>query len=347
MGQSTLADEIREQPAALERLFAAEGSATRDLARRLAERRITGVLIAARGTSDNAARYAQYLFGTMLGLPVALAAPSLHTLYHAPMRYEQMLVIGISQSGQSPDICTVVADARAGGAPTLAITNVVDSPLATAAEYCIGLHAGVERSIAATKTYTTQLGALALLALSLADDAAGLAALHAVPSAVAATLDLDAQIAAVAAAEAEMVAGVTIGRGYNYATAWEVALKLKELTYVPMEPYSGADFQHGPIALVREAFPIVAVAPQGATAGDMQALVARLRDLGAQLIAISDVPELLALAQHPLPLPASVDERFSPLTTVVAGQLFAMHLARARGLDPDAPRSIRKVTETR
>ncbi|HMP42391.1 MAG TPA: SIS domain-containing protein [Roseiflexaceae bacterium] len=347
MHESTLAHEIHEQPAAIERLLAAEAGAVADLARTLAQQQIRGVLIAARGTSDNAARYAQYLFGTALGLPVALAAPSLHTLYHAPMRYEHMLVIGISQSGQSPDICAVVADARAHGSPTLAITNIATSPLAAAAAHTIELHAGVERSIAATKTYTTQLAALALLVLSLAEDTAGLAELQRIPAAVAATLALDAQVAEVAAAEAGMLAGVTLGRGYNYATAWEIALKLKELTYVPIEAYSAADFQHGPIALVREDFPILAVVPQGAAAADMQALVERLHGLGARLIAISDRAEVLGLADHPLALPQPVAERFSPLTTIVAGQLFAMHLARARGLDPDAPRGLRKVTETR
>lgn len=331
----------------LARLLDTEGEPVRALARDLAARRFNYVLIAARGTSDNAARYAQYLFGVALGLPVALAAPALHTLYGAPLRFEGALVIGISQSGQSPDICAVVADAQAAGAATIAITNEVESPLARAAGHVIALHAGPERSIAATKTYTAQLAALALLGLSLAGDEAGLAALRAVPDAVAATLALDGRMAEIAAALSDADAAVTISRGYNYATAWEIALKLKELTYVPTEPYSAADFQHGPIALVRAGFPVVLAAPQGATEEGLAALAARLRELGARLVAISDSAAILATADLPARLPAGVEERFSPLTAVVAGQLFAMHLAHARGIDPERPRGLRKVTETR
>ena len=347
MTNSVLHDEMMEQPAAIARLLDAETTPVRALARTLGARSFDYVLIAARGTSDNAARYAQYLFGTALGLPVALATPSLHTLYGARLRFAGALVLGISQSGQSPDICAVLADARKAGAPTIAITNEVNSPLAQTAEHVIALHAGVERSVAAAKTYTAQLAALALLALGLADDDAGLSALRALPEALAATLALDERMAAIAAREREIAAAVTISRGYNYATAWEIALKIKELAYVPTEPYSAADFQHGPIALVRETFPVILIAPRGAITADLVALGQRLRSLRARLLAISDVPELLAAADEPIALPASVEERFSPLTAVLPGQLFALHFARARGIDPDHPRVIEKVTETR
>lgn len=347
MTNSVLHDEIMEQPTAIARLLDAEIAPVRALAQALSARHFDYLLIAARGTSDNAARYAQYLFGTALGLPVALATPSLHTLYGARLRFAGALVLGISQSGQSPDICAVLTDARAAGAPTIAITNDVDSPLARAAEHVIALHVGVEHSIAATKTYTAQLAALALLALNLAGDAAGLAALRTVPEALAATLALDQRMAEIAAHEHAIAAAVTISRGYNYATAWEIALKLKELAYVPTEPYSAADFQHGPIALVREHFPVLLIAPHGAASADLLALAQRLRGMRAQLLVISDVPELLATADEPIALPASVEERFSPLTAVLPGQLFALHFARARGLDPDHPRLIEKITETR
>lgn len=347
MSDSVLHREIMEQPETLAQLLSAEAGPVQAITKALAQRHFTYVLIAARGSSDNAARYAQYLFGVSLGLPVALATPSLHTLYGAQLRYEGALVIGVSQSGQSPDIYSVIKDARAGGAPTIAITNDPDSPLARAAEYTIGLHAGVERSIAATKTYTTQLAALALLGLSLAGDKAGVSQLHTLPDAMRATLTLDGRMAEIAQQMRETVAAVTISRGYNYATAWEIALKIKELTYVPTEPYSAADFQHGPIALVRESFPVVLVAPQGATGADLTALANRLRGLGAHMAAISDIPEVLAAADLPAPLPVSVEERFSPITSVLAGQLFAFHLAHARGVDPDNPRGLNKVTETR
>ncbi len=344
---SVLRDEIFEQPAALERLLRLEGAHIAAVARQLGARRYAGVVIAARGSSDNAARYAQYLFGTSLGLPVALAAPSLHTLYAAPLHYHDMLVIGVSQSGQSPDICTVIADARRSGAATLAITNAADSPLAQAAEYQLDLHAGAERSVAATKSYTAQLTALAALVFALADDRAGRESLERLPTAIEAVLRLESSIAAVAVAEAAMPACVTLGRGYNYATAWEIALKMKELTYVPTEPYSAADFRHGPIALIARGFPVVLVAPVGATTDDLAALAARLAELEAHVIAISDADAVLRHARHPLRLPVTVDERLSPITSVVVGQCFARQLALARGIDPERPRGLQKVTATR
>lgn len=347
MDTSTLLQEIYEQPAALRQLINTEGAPVARLAHRLNARRYQYVVIAARGSSDNAARYAQYLIGAALGLPVALATPSLHTRYGAHLRFEGALVIGISQSGASPDICAVIDDARRAGAPTIAITNNLESPLARAAEFNIPLHAGIERSIAATKTYTTQLAALALLTLSMANDSAGLTRLATIPDAMEAILTLDARMREIAGDLADATAAVTIGRGYHYATAWEIALKLKELTYVAAEPYSAADFQHGPIALVREAFPVVLVATRGAVADDLIAITRRLRDLGAHLTAISDVPDVLEMADRPALLPVSVEERFSPMTTIIAGQLLVFHLARARGLDPDNPRGLRKVTETR
>jgi glucosamine--fructose-6-phosphate aminotransferase (isomerizing) len=346
MPDSVLQSEIAEQPATLERLLAAESAAVLKLARALKQHSYSYVLIAARGTSDNAARYAQYLFGRMLGLPVALATPSLHTQYGAAMRFDGALVIGISQSGKSPDICTVVEDARRAGAPTIAITNDPASPLAQAAADLIELHVGAERSIAATKTYTASLAALALLILSLAEDSAGLELLRAVPQAVDATLALEAPMQAIGAAISNASAMVTISRGYNYATAWEIAQKLKELTYVPTEPYSSADFQHGPIAMLSGGFPVICIAPQGAVASDLEALAPRMRERGARLVAISDVPAILDAADFPARLPASVDERFSPITAVVPGQQLSVFLARARGIDPDQPRGLRKVTET-
>ncbi len=347
MNRSLLLDEIQEQPAALRRLVDTEIKQVVRLAHILNARRYQYVVIAARGSSDNAARYAQYLMGAMLGLPVALATPSLHTRYGAHLRFEGALVIGISQSGASPDICTVIEDARSAGAPTIAITNHPESALAHAAEFIIPLHAGVERSIAATKTYTTQLAALALLTLSMANDSAGLATLATIPDAMEATLSLDARMYDIAGEMAGATAAVTIGRGYHYATAWEIALKLKELTYVVTEPYSAADFQHGPIALVRDDFPVILVATRGAVADDLTMLTGRLRNLGAHITAISDVPAILEMADRPARLPVSVEERFAPMTAIIAGQLLAFHLARARGFDPDDPRGLTKVTETR
>lgn len=346
MTDSILYNEISEQPGTLKNLLEIEGQHIRELALLLKKKRVEYVVLAARGTSDNAARYAQYLFGTALGLPVALAAPSLHTIYEAKMRFEHALVIGISQSGKSPDIAAVLEHSREVGSPTLAITNVGDSPLAQAAEHVIELHVGQERSVAATKTYTAQLMVLAMLVLNIAEDTAGLAALQHVPDAVAQTLSLDGRMREVAHAIAQARAMVTLSRGYNYATAWEVAQKLKELTYIPTEPYSLADFQHGPIAMLSEDIPVLAFAPSGAAANDTLELAPRLRERGSPLVVISDIPSILEQASLPVQLPTSIDERFSPITAVIPGQQLALYMALERGIEPDHPRGLRKVTET-
>ena len=339
--------EIHQQPDVLTHLIEAERGTAEALAAAIRQRDITHVLIAARGTSDNAARYANYLLGIANGLPVGLATPSLYTIYGAPPRFRNALVLGISQSGKSPDIVAVLAEARRQGALTAAITNIPDSDLAQAAEHVIDLHAGEERSVAATKTYTAELAAIALLSVALSGDAGMAAALAAAPQAVALALAAEEQIARVAERYRYMASCIVIGRGYNYATAFELALKLKELTYTVVEPYSSADFQHGPMALIEPGFPVIVVAPSGKVLVEMQGFMQILQEREAEMIVISDDAATLALARIPLALPAGVPEWLSPLTSIVPGQLFAMHLAHARDFDPDRPRGLRKVTETR
>lgn len=344
---SQLAQEIQAQPAVLERLLDAEGEAARRMAQVIRARPIQHVVIAARGSSDNAARYAQYLFGTLNRLSVGLATPSLFTLYGTPPRMDHALVVGISQSGQSPDVVSVVATGRRQGALTLAITNDTDSPLAAEAEHCLSLHAGPERSIAAAKTYTASLVVLALLAACLTDEPSDrLAELARLPQAVARALDLDEAAQAAAARWRFATRCVVLGRGYNYATAYEIALKLKELTYIAAEPYSPADFLHGPIAMVQRDLPALVVAPTGATLANVYELASDLGDAGAELLVLSDDAATLRLGQMALALPGDVPEWLSPVTAAVAGQLFALHLTQAKGLDPDRPRRLQKVTRT-
>jgi glucosamine--fructose-6-phosphate aminotransferase (isomerizing) len=345
--QTHLYREIHQQPQVLRELLEGEKDAVRELVSAFRGRPITHLVIAARGTSDNAARYAKYLLGSVNGLPVGLATPSLFTIYRQPPRLAEALVLGISQSGKSPDIVAVLAEARRQGALTAAISNFPDSDLAHEADHVIHLHAGEEQSIAATKTYTCELAAIALLSTSLADDAQMLTALERVPEAVAAALSLNDGGAQTAERYRYMRHCIVIGRGYNYATAFELALKLKELTYTIAEPYSSADFLHGPLALIEPGFPAVVVTPSGAMLSEMLNFVQTLKDHGAEVLVISDSPEALASARTPLALPGEVPEWLSPITAIVPGQLFAMHLAHTRDYDPDRPRSLRKVTETR
>ena len=344
--QSHLYREIHEQPDVLRRLLDMEEATAQALADLIRGRDIHHVVIAARGTSDNAGRYAQYVLGSRNGLSVGLAAPSLFTIYQRPPRLDNTLVLGISQSGQSPDIVAVLAEARQQGAPTAVLTNRVDSPLAEQGDVVINLHAGEERAVAATKTYTAELAAVALLSVALSGEAEARAALWAAPDAVAATLAMNETIAAVAPRYRYMPRCVVIGRGYNYATAFETALKLKEMTYTIVEPYSSADFLHGPLAMLEPGFPVIVIAPSGLLAAEAVNFIGTLRARQAEIIAISDDAAVLAAAHIPLALPVSLPEWLSPLTAIVPGQLLALQLAHTRDFDVDAPRAIHKVTET-
>ena len=344
----TLHDEIQEQPEAIARLVD-RAPAFGQIAARLRAHELDHVLIAARGTSDHAAIYAQYLFGIHLGMPVGLATPSILSVYGAELRLARTLVIGISQSGASPDIVGVLEEGRRRGVPTVAITNDPASVLAGVADEVIDLGVGPELAVAATKTYTAELAALALLVAGIRDPSDPLradAALRDVPAAVAATLGTEQAVATAAGELADRAACVVVGRGYEYATAREWALKLKELAHVVADPYSAADFRHGPVALVDEGFPVLAIAPSGRPAADMAALLARLRDeLGASVLVLSDVAETRALGTASVALPP-LAEHLMPIASIVCGQLHALHTTLARNHDPDQPRHIAKVTRT-
>ena len=344
-----LRDEILEQPAAARRQLASSSAAIDAIARRLRDDPVDSVVIAARGTSDHAAIYGQYLLGAMNRLPVALATPSILSLYGVEPRFGRTLVIGISQSGGSPDVIGIVAAGRRQGVPTLAITNDPSSPLAEAAEHVVDLAAGPERAVAATKTYTTSLLALARLSIALAepsDETAATAELAAVPDAIEAALAVEPEVAAIARELAGADRCVVLGRGYEYATAREWALKLKELAQVFADPYSAADFMHGPIALIQAGVPVLAIVPDGPTAAGLTDVLGRLGELDADSIVLSDAAPLRALGRRSIALPPGIPEWLRPIVSIVPAQLYAYHLTVARGLDPEAPRHLRKVTRT-
>jgi glucosamine--fructose-6-phosphate aminotransferase (isomerizing) len=344
--ESHLYREIHEQPDVTARLLQQQRESAEALAVEIQRRGIGGVVIAARGTSDNAARYAQYLLAAANGLVVGLATPSLFTVYKAPPRFGNLLVLGISQSGKSPDIVSVVAEGKRQGALTAAITDFPDSDLGRTADYVLDLSAGEEKSIAATKTYTAELAAIALLSVALGGDAGRREMLERIPEQIGQALQVENQIAQVAERYRYMQSCVVIGRGYNYATAFELSLKLKELTYTVVEPYSSADFMHGPLAMIASGFPVITVAPTGRMLPDMMAFMDTVQQRQAELLVISDDQAALGMARVPLRLPPGVPEWLSPLTSIVPGQLFAMYLAHARDYDVDRPRGLHKITET-
>jgi glucosamine--fructose-6-phosphate aminotransferase (isomerizing) len=343
----SLYTEIFEQPSILQNLLSRQQAKINHIASELRQREIDYVFLVARGTSDNAGRYANYLWGAYNSLPVALATPSLFTYYNRPPKLKNALVVGVSQSGKSPDIVQVMAEGKKQGNPTLGIVNVAKSPLAEASDYVIDIMAGPEKAVAATKSYTTELMALAMLSVALTNDEARAAELNQVPILAQQVLALDEQIKTMAQRYRFMERCVVIGRGFNYATAFEWSLKMKELTYVTAEPYSSADFQHGPIAMVEQGFPVMVVAPSGAVFESLMPMLTALRKVHkAELTIISDNPEALALAQSPIELPTGMPEWVTPIVSIIAAQLFCYHLTVAKGFDTESPRSIHKVTET-
>ena len=343
----SLHNEIFEQPQRLQELLKTQRPMAQEIASAIKARQVKYVFLAARGTSDNAGRYANYVWGSHNHLPMALATPSLFTYYGEPPRLEGALVVGVSQSGASPDIVSVLAEGHKQGCLTLAVTNEPDSPLAGAADLVLDIQAGVEKAVAASKTYTAELMALAMISTALRDNEQDWQDLARVPAWISTVLEQDENIARMAERFRYMEQCVVIGRGYNYSTAFEWALKMKELTYVVAEPYSSADFQHGPIAIVESGFPVMAVMPDGKVFDSMFEMLKHLRYHNkAELVVISDHAQALALAQSPIRLPAGVPEWLTPLPAIVAGQLFACHLTVVKGYDTESPRGLHKVTET-
>ncbi len=367
--QTHMLNEIREQPVALQRTLNSTEDAVRHIASEAEQRGVDLVILAARGTSDHAALYAQYLFQYLNGIPVALATPSLYTLYRTSLRLGRALVIGISQSGESTDIIEVVARAREAGALTVGITNQEGSQLALTAQHTLLCHAGPERSVAATKTYTTTCAALAMLAAFMPGGEPLRDGIKQLPELVTAALKSEEFIARAAVRYVYARDCVVLGRVFQYSTARETALKLEETCYVVATPFSTADFRHGPAALVERGLPIIIFAPPGRTNDDSFELLQWLRERNADCLVVSQDERLLDLASTPirLELPAvtreinavtgvhdptkdaqaSVAELLAPVPYIIPGQLFAHYLALYKGLNPDQPRGLTKITRTR
>lgn len=343
----SLREEIMEQPQLVGRLLANQWDPIQSVAKEIKKREANFIFLSARGTSDHAGLYAKYLLGAYNRIPIALAAPSLFSIYDQPPLLKNALVLGISQSGKSPDIVSVIKEGREQGALTLSLTNAPQSPMAQESELHVNVMAGPELAVAATKSYTAQLLSIALLSVALDGDKERLEAITRLPKAMQAVLDLEERIASYAKRYRFMNQCVICGRGYNYATAYEWALKLKEMSYIVSEPYSSADFRHGPIAIVSQGFPVFAVMPSGAVYDDLLGLVKGLKqDNKVDLLVISDQQEALGLADVAIPLPQDIPEWLSPIVSILAGQLFAYYLTEAKGFNTESPRGLNKVTMT-
>ncbi len=341
-----MSQEIQEQVSVLHRLADELPAVLAPVVHHLQQCPIRCVVIAARGTSDNAAQFAKYRLETQVGWPVSLAAPSTATLYRKTVDLRNTLTIGISQSGHAQDVLEILQAAKESAAVSIAITNDPVSPIAQTATHHIDLKAGPERSVAATKTYTASVAVLHALASSLQGEHFS-DSLHEAADGVQSVLNCSDDIDAAVERYRYMPACVSLGRGYNYATALEAALKLIETCYVIAKAYSAADFLHGPIAIVDSGFPCFMFAPSGAAYPSMHALHQQLRNRHAESLVFTDQPDDFSGAVRTIVMPAFTDERITPLVYAAAAQRFACALSHTRGLDPDHPRGLNKVTVTR
>jgi glucosamine--fructose-6-phosphate aminotransferase (isomerizing) len=342
---SRMMNEILEQPEALRRTLEGERLHAVDFRAFARKQQFRLIVLVARGTSDNAALFGRYLLELTTGIPVSLAAPSVHTLYRAKIDLRQALVIGISQSGEATDINMVLESARRSGAYTLGVTNEARSAMARHVDDLFWVRAGRQRSVAATKTYTGQLMMLYLLASALGDEIT-IESVSEIPDRVLATLKLEEEIRGLVERYRYMRQCVVVARGINYANAFELALKLMETCYVVAERFSSADFLHGPIAMVERDFPVLLLMPPGKTFSDMKRLLTRLTQLHADTLVVSGKGVRLPSSTRALLVPGNIPEIYSPIPYIVPGQIFSALLAGAKGLDPDKPRSLQIVTRT-
>jgi glucosamine--fructose-6-phosphate aminotransferase (isomerizing) len=342
---SQMLEEIAQQPAALAKTIREERGKIVQLASALRRRDIDLIVLAARGSSDNAALFGRYLLEITTGIPVSLAAPSVYTLYNADMKMGRALVIGVSQSGEGQDINRVLEASRASGAFTLGITNEPASSIVDFADEVLLMHGGPEQSVAATKTFTGQMLLFYMLAAELAMPGRRVE-YESLPEHAGRALEHKPAIEELVERYVFMENCVVIGRGLSYAIAYELALKLMETCYVVAERFSSADFQHGPVAMVERHFPILLFAPPGPALSGIKELMARLAGLRADSLVVTSDEEVAGFATRSIRMPAEIDETLAPIPYIIPGQLFAALLAEAKGLDPDKPRSLSKVTRT-
>jgi glucosamine--fructose-6-phosphate aminotransferase (isomerizing) len=340
---SLMLEEIAEQPQALESTLIGERIKYESLGRTLREKRPRMIVLVARGSSDNASLFGRYLLEISCGIPVSLCAPSVFTLYNAKVDYSDALVIGVSQSGEGTDINTVLEKAKSSGAMTLGITNEAESSMAKIVDETLLIHAGREKSVAATKTYTGQMLHFYLLANALGEKKYEV---EKIPEFVAQSLELKTQVAELAKRYVFMNDCVVVGRGLNYGNSYELALKLMETCYVVAERFSSADFFHGPLAIVERKFPAIFFGPQGVTKKSNMDLLERLKELGADSLSITNDDDIASLSSNTIRLSKSIDEFLSPIPFIVPAQLFAALLAEEKGINADAPRSLSKITKT-
>lgn len=339
-------DEIMEQPKILKKCHDYNLDAIDRIVKELKKKKPGCIVITARGTSDHAAIYAKYCFEVMAGIPVSLAAPSVVTLYNGKIDYKDTLVIGITQSGMAEDVRMLLREAKKQGALTLACTNALSSPVAKEAEFHLYCNAGKEKSVAATKTFMAQIYLMALLAASHVGDDALLGALRGLPDSIEAFLSKADDIAGIMQKYKDMDRCFILGRGFVYPIVLEAALKMQETTYTLSYAYAISDFWHGPMAMVSKGTPVFLYSSGGAVLQDEIKIMEKLHEIGADTMVISSGGDIAAMGDAHITVPEGAPA-VMPFYHLVVAQLFAYGLTRAKGLDPDKPRYLNKVTITK
>lgn len=336
--------EIFQQKSCLENAYKININVLEDIAAHLKHNKIKSVIFAARGSSDNSGVLFKYLFETLCKIPVSFAAPSIVTLYKSKIDYSSSLVIGVSQSGQAADVRAIIESANEQKAMTITITNYPDSPLAKAGSYHLFLDTGEEKSVAATKTFMTQMYLLGLLVGYIGEDKGLIEDLKTLPDKLDLTSKVLQQIKNEAQAFKTVNSAFILGRGYQYAIAKEFALKMQETTYIQALSYSIADFYHGPFAMIsKDSFAIVLV-PEDETYEDGVKMLEALKKADSQVLVLTTDKSLDAERKIVIP---SISKYQAPFVNIFVGQYFCLNLALAKGLNPDEPRGLKKVTVTR
>jgi len=337
--------EINEQPQVLERCFDYNYNTSLEIAKAVKEKQVRYAVIAARGTSDHAGIYGKYLLEAYAGLPVGLAAPSVTTMYGSSLDFSAGLVIGISQSGEAKDVLAVLKSAKKSGAITVGITNFVDSPVAKEVDFHLWCHAGLEKSVAATKTFTSQMMALAILSAAISGKANLFEQLKKVPELVLKVLDahegIDVFVKKYTFAQELFV----LARGLNYPIALEQGLKIQETTYIRAKSYAVSDFHHGPFAMLSPLVPVLVFALKDAVLDDVNIMLDKLKEKNLEIIVVGNDAKTLEKGTESFMLP-DCEPAVSPFLSGVFAQMFACKLAIAKGLNPDKPRDLNKVTIT-
>ncbi len=340
--------EILEQPNVLERCKRESEGVISKITDHLKEQQIDSVVIAARGTSDHAGVYAKYIIEYCMGIPVALAAPSIFTMYGKSLNLKNSLVIGISQSGKAADVLEVIISANQSGATTITITNDDQSPLATEARFHLYCNAGLEKSVAATKTFTSQLYLIALLVAAWSGNDDMKKELSFIPQNINNVIETSAKyITNKAERYLYMNECFVLTRGMNYPIALEAALKIQETSYVRAKAYAVSDFHHGPFAMIDKDMPVFVYAPEGPALKDIIEMINKLKECQAEIIVISNNKEVLEMGNCSFEIPQTKNDMISPFYNVVIAQMFACSLALTKGLNPDSPRGLNKVTITK